>query len=249
MKKGILRYAVSDEISDAEFLPHFISIHGLSGEGGRVANANVPKQYRDVLVKDCVVRENEPKIYAKLDAYVKTFARQFTGEQIKGLYIYSPKTGNGKTTTACALLNEFIARHYIGSIKRDLQPKQFPAYFFDVNYWNKLYTQFTRHGVPRHIAEKASAEYYSMESIARSVPMLVMDDIGVREDVSDAFRMDLHALINYRNVEELPTIYTSNVPITELPRIFREDRLADRIKDMTIQLTFTGDSKRGAKRK
>ncbi|WP_431819283.1 hypothetical protein LWL40_27565 (plasmid) [Bacillus thuringiensis] len=88
-----------------------------------------------------------------------------------------------------------------------------------------------------------------MESIARSVPMLVMDDIGVREDVSDAFRMDLHALINYRNVEELPTIYTSNVPITELPRIFREERLADRIKDMTIQLTFTGDSKRGAKRK
>ncbi|WP_238536169.1 hypothetical protein [Bacillus mycoides] len=147
------------------------------------------------------------------------------------------------------MLNEFIVRHYVGSVKRGLQPQQFPAYFFDVNYWNKLYTQFTRHGVPRHIAEKASAEYYGMESIARNAPMLVMDDIGVREDVSDAFRMDLHALINHRNVEELPTIYTSNVPLTELPRIFREERLADRIKDMTIQFTFTGDSKRGAKRK
>ncbi|MDA2128729.1 DNA replication protein [Bacillus cereus] len=254
MNKGILRYAVTDSITEAELLPHYIAIHGLSGQGGRVANANVPKQYRDVLVADSVVRDAESAIYAKLDDYVKTFVRQFGvaykgSTQIKGLYIYSPKTGNGKTTTACALLNEYIVRHYVGSIKRGLQPKLFPAYFFDVNYWNKLYTQFTRHGVPRHVAEKASAEYYEMERIARSTEFLVMDDIGVREDVSDAFRMDLHALINHRNVEEMPTVYTSNVPLTELPRIFREDRLADRIRDMTIQFTFKGDSKRGAKRK
>lgn len=249
MKKGILRHAVHDSITEAELLPHYIAVHGLSGEGGRVGNARVPKQYRDVLVSDCVVRDAEPKIYDKLDDYIRTFVRQFTGERIKGLYIYSPKTGNGKTTTACALLNEYIVRHYVGSVKRGLQPHIYPAYFFDVNYWNKLYTQFTRHGVPRHIAEKASAEYYGMESIAKSTQFLVMDDIGVREDVSDAFRMDLHALINSRNVDEMPTVYTSNVPITELPRIFREDRLADRIKDMTIQFTFTGDSKRGAKRK
>lgn len=248
MEKGVLRYALKDGITKEELLPHYIALHGLSGQGGRVAAANIPKQYRNALIKDSVVRESEPQLYASLDRYVKSFAKQFEGKQLKGLYLYSPNSGNGKTTTACALLNEFIVRHYVGSIKRGLQPSLQPAYFFDVNEWQTLYTEFNRPKVPVHIAEAAAEEYYNRERIARVVPFLVMDDLGVREDVTEGFRSDLHRLVNTRNQSELPTVYTSNVPLQELERIFGEKRLVDRIRDMTEVLRFTGESKRGRRK-
>ncbi|EJP81086.1 DNA replication protein [Bacillus albus] len=252
MDKGILRNALHDGLTQAEILPHVIALHGYSGKGGRVHAANVPKQYRNELITDTKVRESEPKIYGALDRYIKTFVRQweeFEGSsQIMGLYLYSPNTGNGKTTTACALVNEYILRHYVGSLKRNLRPLHQPAYFFDANEWHTLYTQFTRPNVPRHIAEEAAAEFYRRAKIAKEVPFLVMDDIGVREDITEPFRMDLHALINHRNVEELPTVYTSNVPLKELATLYKDPRLPDRIRDMTRELTFTGTSKRGKRK-
>jgi DNA replication protein DnaC len=246
--KGILRYALKDGVTNEELLQHYVALHGLSGQGGRVAAANVPKQYRDVLLKDSPVREGEQQLYTSLDNYIKTFSRQFEGKQIKGLYLYSPNSGNGKTTTACALANEFIVRHYVGCIKRGLMPSLQPAYFFDVNEWQTLYTEFNRPKVPQNIAEAAAQEYYSRERIAREVPFLVMDDIGVRADITEGYRADLHRLVNARNQSELPTIYTSNVPIQELERIFGEKRLVDRIRDMTEVLRFTGESKRGRRK-
>ncbi|QWI73319.1 DNA replication protein (plasmid) [Bacillus mycoides] len=252
MDKGILRFALHDEITDAEALPHLIAIQGYSGNGGRVGAANTPKQYKGTLLKDCVVRESEPKIISALERYVKTFVRQWEtyedSDQILGLYLYSPKKGNGKTTTAIAIMHEFIARNYIGNIKRGLNAPHQPAYFFDVNEWQTLYSEFTRPNIPRHIAEPAAAEFYRRDKIARTVPFLIMDDIGVREDVTDAFKMDLHRIINHRNAQELPTVYTSNVPLSDLERIYRDERLSDRIRDMTIQFTFTGDSKRGRRK-
>ncbi|MEK4697792.1 DNA replication protein [Bacillus sp. FSL M8-0063] len=252
MNKGILRNVLHDGISDTEALPHIVAIHGYSGNGGRVHAANVPKQYRNELISDTKVRESEPKIYMAIDRYVKTFVRQWEtfekSDQIMGLYLYSPNTGNGKTTTASAILNEFILRHYVGSLKRGLRPLHQPAYFFDANEWHTLYTQFARSNVPRHVAEPAAEEYYRRAKIAKEVPFLVMDDIGVREDVTEAFRMDLHALINHRNVEELPTVYTSNVPLKDLATLYKDPRLPDRIRDMTRELTFTGTSKRGKRK-
>lgn len=249
MDKGILRYALDDDITSEALLPHYIAMHGLSGNGGRVAASNIPKQYRDALIKDNAVRQSEPALYASLDKYIKSFAKQFEkGEQVKGLYLYSPTSGNGKTTTACALGNEFTVRHYVGSVRRGLQPSLQPTYFFDVNEWQTLYTEFNRPKVPQHIAERAAEEYYNRERIAREVPMLIMDDIGVREDITEGYRADLHRLVNTRNQKELPTIYTSNVPLKELERIFGEKRLVDRIRDMTEVLRFTGESKRGRRK-
>ncbi|PFJ16471.1 DNA replication protein, partial [Bacillus cereus] len=67
MEKGILRFALHESADKADLLPHYIALHGLSGKGGRVAAANVPKQYRNVLVTDSIVRESEPAVYKALD--------------------------------------------------------------------------------------------------------------------------------------------------------------------------------------
>jgi DNA replication protein DnaC len=88
-----------------------------------------------------------------------------------------------------------------------------------------------------------------MESIratikrAQTAPMAVLDDIGVRS-ASEAFRSYVHAIVNYRTANGLPTVFTSNLPIEEMAVVF-DARLYDRMRDMCAVLHFNGESKRG----
>ncbi|MEH6941627.1 DNA replication protein [Bacillus sp. JJ722] len=215
------------------------------GVGGRIKAAGLPADYRLVSVANSPAREGQAEVYKMVDAYIKTFSRQFDegGERIKSLYLYSESPGTGKTTTAAALLNEYIAQHYVGALKRGQQPLQMPAYFLDVNNWQTLFNEFNRSNIPRDIGERASREYYRRESLARTAPFAVLDDIGVRT-ATEAFRGDLHAIINHRCANGLATIYTSNLPLAEMESVF-DARLYDRMRDQCAELSFVGQSKRG----
>lgn len=224
--------------------PHRISLHGLDGDGGRVGNAGLPKDYRYVTMKTSPVRDSQPKAYAFLDRYVETFKRvEFGGERIKSMYLWSESPGTGKTTTASALINAWIAADYLTSVKAGKQPAQFSAYFLDVNEWQTLYNEFNRPMVPEHISKSASEKYYRAMERAKAAPFAVYDDIGVRE-ASGPFRSDLHTLVNFRTSNGLPTVYTSNLPIEDMAEVF-DERLYDRIRDQCVPMHFSGDSKRG----
>lgn len=226
----------------------YIALHGHNGAGGRTTTAGVPADYRMVTLQNSPARGDQPEAYALIDKYVATFKRQFDeeGERIKSLYLYSDSPGTGKTTSAAAVLNDYMIRHYIGSIQRNRQPLERPAYFLDVNAWQTLFLGFNRANVPRETAEPLAARYYAMEAQAKSAPFAVLDDIGVRS-ASEAFRADMHAVINERVTSGLPTVYTSNVKIEELASVF-DARLADRVRDMCITIEFKGGSKRGLRR-
>lgn len=241
-----------------------IAFHGASGEGGRVGAAGVPKDYRLITLGNSPVRAGQSEAYRLLDQYAQTFTRQFASEGaeagaesglIKSLYLHSPSPGNGKTSSACALLNTYLITHFIGSIQRGLTPKQRPALFLDVTEWQADYNQFNRGRVPDAIAEPAAKRYYTQMERAKTVDFLVMDDIGTRE-YSEAFRADLHTVINARVMAQRTTVYTSNLPIHysgtkqagvtyDLVDLFGEERLADRVRDMCITVPFVGGSKRG----
>lgn len=224
---------------------HFIAIHGRSGSGGRVAAAGTPADYRLLTLANSPARDSQPEIYRGLPQYIETFERMF-GEstpRIKSMYLWSTKPGTGKTTTAAVLLNEWIRRHYSGSLKRDKQPIQQPAYFLDTNEWQTLYNEFNRSHVPQEVAERASREYYRRLASAKQAPFAVLDDIGVRS-ATEGFRGDLHSVINHRTVNGLPTVYTSNLPIEDMARVF-DARLYDRMRDQCIVFEFGGESKRG----
>jgi DNA replication protein DnaC len=188
---------------------------------------------------------DQSQAYAAVRQYVATFSRQFDpdGEPIKSLYLVSPSPGTGKTTTAVAVLNAYIVAHYIGSLQRNRQALERPGYFCDVNEWQALFLGFTRPGIPRETAEGHAAEYYAIEQRVKAAPFAVLDDIGVR-GASDAFRGDLHGVINARVSAGLPTVYTSNVGVSELAAIF-DARLADRVRDQCLEVEFAGGSKRG----
>lgn len=229
--------------------PSYIACHGANGAGGRIGAAGIPADYRSVTLANSPARAEQAAAYKTAQTYAQTFARQFGDageERIKSLYLYSAEPGTGKTTTAAALANEWLIRHYIGSIQRNRQPLERPVYFLDVNAWQTLFLGFTRPGIPQDTAERHAAEYYAMEQRAKTTPFVILDDIGVRS-ASEAFRADLHSVINHRVANALPTVYTSNVPLADLAQIF-DSRLADRIRDQCVEIVFVGGSKRGLRK-
>jgi DNA replication protein DnaC len=227
------------------------ALHGQSGKGGRVGGAEIPTEYRLTLLENSPAKTEQEGVYDRLVKYVNSFDRQFDEaetpkDRIKNLYLYSDETGTGKTTTASALANEWIRKHFVLSAKTKRKPLLNPAYFLDVNELQTLYNEFTRQGIPQDISEKASREYYRRIRLAREAPFVVFDDIGVRT-ATEGFRGDLHSLINHRVAEHKITVYTSNLPIESLMAHY-DKRLWDRMRDLTIVMQFTGESKRGVRK-
>lgn len=218
---------------------HRIALVGLNGDGGRVAAANLPKEYRHITLANSTARTEQAKVYTALERY----ADLFTEGTEKSAYLWSESPGTGKTTSAAALAIEWITRQYIGALRKGEQPAQLLAYFLDVNLWQELYTGFTRPKIPEATAEKNSRIYYRQMELAKRAPFAILDDLGIR-DATDGFRQDLHSIVNHRVTNGMPTVYTSNLPITELEATYG-DRLYDRIRDNCGEIHFVGASKRG----
>lgn len=233
--KCILEDYRKDKCASCDHLcGHRIALHGLDGNGGRVGAAGLPKDYRYVTLANSPVLESQPEIYAALERYVETFG----GGEEKSLYLWSENPGTGKTTTASALLNAWIAQDYLGSIKRGEQPRQVSGVFFDVNEFQTEYNLATMTN-----DEDAMKRIGGRIKRVQGAPFAVIDDIGVR-GATEAFRAYVHAVINHRVTNGLPTVYTSNLAIKELAEVF-DARLYDRIRDQCGVIHFAGESKRG----
>ena len=110
---SILRHLVAAGTSPAQYLGHHIALHGGSGIGGALQEANIPQDYRHLTPQDA------PMLTAQADAAraAKRLSERFRehfkdGYRLRSAYLHSPAPGTGKTTLACALLNEFIALNY-----------------------------------------------------------------------------------------------------------------------------------------
>jgi DNA replication protein DnaC len=218
----------------------YISMHGYSGTGGRVANAGTPTDYRLLTLKTSPACDEQAKIYATLEKYVATFDRMFddNADRIKSLYLWSESPGTGKTTTAIAVLNEWMIANYLGSLRRNRQAAQVPAVFLDTNAFQTSYNLATMTNDDAEMAKiKATIQR------TQTAPFAVLDDIGVRS-ASEAFRSYVHAIVNYRTANGLPTVFTSNLPIEEMATVF-DSRLYDRVRDQCLSIYFEGTSKRG----
>lgn len=219
---------------------HRIALQGLNGKGGRIALAGAPASYRQLTLANSPARESQAKAYELLAQYVSTFSRIFDANpsRIKSLYLFSANPGTGKTTSACVALNEYIIASYLGALKNGKQPEQNPAMFLDLNEMQTKYNLATM--------TSDETELDAVKSIikrASTIGFLVIDDIGIRSS-TESFGGIVHAIVNARTTADLPTVYTSNVPIERLDTVF-DKRLADRVKDQCAVIAFVGESKRG----
>ncbi|WDS60547.1 DNA replication protein [Bacillus phage BC-6] len=239
----------------------FIALHGLNNSGGKQHDCLIPSEYRQTTFETSRSRETQKHVYDQLggftdskgiwrDGYIKTFKKAFNEERnsketrLKDLFFYSSVKGNGKTETATMLANEFLTYSYMRSIMLD-DPNSFqnPVFFLDVPALQALYLKANRGGTPQDIKEEASREYFKRLSKAKKSRLVVFDEMAIK-DVTESFRLDIHDVINYRTVENLTSIFTSNVPMKDMLDIY-DERLYDRIRRYTIEYLFVGESQRG----
>lgn len=226
----------------------YVLLHGKGGAGGFYGATGVPKRYRNNLIGTLPIKEENKAVYEAVVRYVANIGTNVE-ERGLGLFLYSKHsptnplgTGNGKTTTATTILNEYVIYATKKHLSGGTELKSNPALYVRVaEFQNKYNAQF-RGGFD--LQQESSEYFYKYKKRMKQVPLLVLDDIAVR-DTTEAFKNELYEIIDYRATESLATIYTSNFPVDKLTT-FLGERIVSRIDGMCYGMAFTGaDHRKG----
>src|SRR5699024_817659 len=140
-------------------------------------------------------------------------------QQGKGMLIYNPTKGTGKTTWATKMMN---------------------AYFIEVAYHNMQHCRGLYVNVPQFFNalkesfDNPTIEFNTMKARIKKADLIIWDDIGA-ERPTDFVRDILYTYIDYRYTEQKSQIFTSNVSFEELSN---DDWLGTRI---TSRIKGSGD--------
>lgn len=169
----------------------------------------MPKEYANCTAKDfdwnCYGEDTTPQKKIANDFIVNFGKCLLTG---RGLYIYSETKGSGKTKLACIITNELLKRIDI-SVR-----------FISVTEYIEL------------IKRKDDDSRSEIDAILHA-GLLIVDDVGVQTENKDWISTAMYRLIDVRYTEHLPTIYTSNVEITNLKT---DSRILERIYEVSTRL-------------
>lgn len=227
-------------------------MHGLEkgGKGGLWATTGVPKRYKDVRIEEIPVGNQNPKAYELAKRYSSNILSTVQDTNI-GLFLYSiPSkenpfgTGTGKTTTAVALLNQYVIERVRAYLRGEQELENNPALFVKVTELQNSFNAQFRGTFSQK--ETASIRYYNLKKAIKETEFVVMDDIATRGTrISEAFEDELYEVIDYRatQIDKGATLFTSNVDMTGISEALGE-RIASRISGMTVNVGFTGKDNR-----
>lgn len=224
----------------------FILLHGLEGHTGLWRARNVPKKYENSFLSNLPIQQDNPLPFSIIRRYVGSVIDNVRNGT--GLFLYSiPNaenrlgTGTGKTTSAIAVANEYLLARTLEHSKGGEPIVNNPVLYYKASEFQNLYNaQFK--GTP-DMKDAATRKYERVKKLMMKVELLVFDDIGIRQKITDNFENELTEIIDGRDSDQLATIYTSNLPIDKLADTLG-DRITSRIDGMTVSVAFKGKDHR-----
>ena len=216
--------------------------YGSDGKGGLWKTRNVPSKYSECWMENLPVEKENPLAYKTIEKFCGNVVH-YVDEQNVGLFLFSKPspentfgTGTGKTTAAVTVLNHYIYERLRLHLRGEKLIEDNPVYFLkSTDLQTSFNAQFR--GNPQ-MQQEASERYYRMKERAKSVDLLVLDDVATKT-ATEAFTEEMYDLIDHRASEDLTTVFTSNVTLEEIAKL-QGDRIASRIEGMTVQVSFGG---------
>ena len=168
-----------------------------------------------------------------------------------GLFIFSTSsrenirgTGTGKTSAVCAVLNAHLADVVITQCRTGEVADDRPGLFVNAPTFQNVYNEQFRG--EEEAQATASALYYNLKRAMDTVPLLAIDDLGVR-GATEAFRAELYEIIDIRATAGRSTLITSNMGLDGIATVL-DERIASRISAACQQAKFTGRDHRLTKK-
>lgn len=228
-------------LADTSSYP-YIYLFGTDGTGGLWKTRNVPVKYSDCRLDNLPTKAENPTGYATVEKYCQN-SITFVHDKRVGLFFFSRPsqqnkfgTGTGKTQSAITVLNEYLLERVKLHVSGQHRIEYNPVYFLKSTELQTVFNSQFRGTY--QMQEDASKKYYAVKDRAKTVDLLVFDDVATK-GITEAYTEELYEIIDHRATEELATIFTSNVPLSELAELLG-DRIASRIEGMTVPVEFKG---------
>lgn len=191
--------------------------------------AAIPKEFDDQTIEsfmtECYTTPQNRELAQMAKIIAKRYVEQFEEiqETGKGLYFYSSVKGSGKTRLAVSIANDLIRQKMISA-----------KFATTIQILDQIKATWGEVG-------KADDEGRTEQSLINdiiSVPVLVIDDIGV-ENVKDWINERFYNILNGRMIEKRITIFTSNCRMEDLKL---DERIVNRIIKMALPIEFPAES-------
>lgn len=203
----------------------------------KMAFASIPKEFEGQTVDnfrtDCYSTAQGLELAKMAKTIAKRYVELFDeiqGTNAKGLYFHSGVKGSGKTRLAVSIANDLTSG------------KGIPAKFLTtMQILDQIKNTWGERARGRDEINQARTEESLIRDII-SVPVLIVDDIGV-EQPKDWINERFYNILNGRMIEKKITIFTSNYRIEELQL---DDRIISRIDKMVLPIEFPAESVRAA---
>jgi DNA replication protein DnaC len=195
---------------------------------GKLKFATIPKEFEgqtvDNFMTDCYLPQNR-ELAELAKAIAKSYVEKFDEiqETGKGLYFYSSVKGSGKTRLAVSIANDLIEQKMIST-----------KFATTIQILDQIKATW---GDKRKTDDEVCSEQKLINDII-SVPVLVIDDIGV-EGAKDWVNERFYNILNGRMIEKRITIFTSNCRIEDLKL---DERIVNRIIKMALPVEFPNES-------
>lgn len=135
-----------------------------------------------------------------------------------GLYLWSETRGSGKTRMITSIANTVMEDYKIGV-----------KFTTSMQILNEIKSTWDKNS--------AGSESKLLNSLA-TTSILIIDDFGT-EQAKDWVGEKFYTIINQRYIDKKITLFTSNMSINDLPY---DDRIVNRLKEMTYEIHFPEES-------